>query len=407
MEIEIRACRSEDFVDFFRATAIAFGNHLSNDDLARLKQFEELDRAVCAVEDEKIVGTAGAFTFSVTVPGGELPAAGVTSVGVLPTHRRRGILSRMMRHQLADIHERGEPLAMLWASEGGIYRRYGYGLATLGAEIEIARDRAAFRRPPAPCGRPRLIDVEEAVRLLPPVYEQVRAQTPGAFARSEEWWREQRLADPEHSRRGGGPMFRVVIEREEGPVAYALYRLHPAWRKGVPAGSLEVLEAFATSPEATVELWRYLFGVDLVATVRSTTLPADHPLLQLVAEPARLRFGLQDALWLRVVDLTRALQGRSYAQRGVLTLGITDALCPWNEGSWRVEAGPGGCSVRPTGEEPDLALDIEDLGSVYLGGFTFGHLREAGLLQARDLSSVAKADSMFRTERAPFCPQTF
>lgn len=407
MEIQIRPCRPDDFSDFCRTTAAAFGDEISDDDIARIKRLEGIDRALCAVEGDDIVGTTSALSFEVTVPGAELPAAGVTAVGVLPTHRRRGILSQLMRRQLADIHERGEPLAMLWASEGSIYRRYGYGLATIQGEIDILRDRATFRRPPAPFGHARLVDVEEAALVLPVVFDQVRVKTPGMFTRSPLWWRESRLADPPDSRHGGSAMFRVVIENEGAPVAYALYRLYREWSKGVPSGSLEVLEVLSTCPDATVELWRFLFGVDLVARVRSTWLPADHPLLQLVAEPARLHLKLQDAIWLRIIDLAHALQERSYARDGALVLGVTDALCGWNEGVWRLDAHAGGSSVEPTATKPDIALDIEDLSSVYLGGFTFTHLYEAGRLRSSNPEAIRRGDELFRTERAPFCSENF
>ena len=161
-------------------------------DLERTERFARagmsLERMHAAWEDGRIIGGAGAFAFELTVPGGILPCGGVTVVGVLPTHRRRGVLRAMMRAQLDDIRERGEPLATLWASEETIYGRFGYGLASLTGSIELPRTFNALREPPDPAARTRLVSLEEAKQLVPPVYDRVRLQTPGMFARTEPWW---------------------------------------------------------------------------------------------------------------------------------------------------------------------------------------------------------------------------
>src|SRR5262245_9881020 len=179
-----------------------------------------LDRMHGAFEDGRAVGGAGAFTLDFSVPGGSLPTAGVTVVGVLPTHRRRGILRSMMRAQLDDVHAREEPLAALWASEGTIYPRFGYGLGSLCGEIDLPRERTAFAVAPAAGAETRFVSRDEAMELFPAIYDRVRAVTPGMFARSPTWWEKRRLADPESRRGGGGAQQRVLLELNGRPEAY-------------------------------------------------------------------------------------------------------------------------------------------------------------------------------------------
>ncbi|MDQ3752443.1 MAG: GNAT family N-acetyltransferase [Actinomycetota bacterium] len=403
MELDIRRIREDQLPTFFKTTATSFGEEPPDEDLKRHARLTEVERSIAAFDGNAMVGTATANTCGMTVPGGgAVPAAGVTGVGVLPTHRRRGALRKMMRSQLDDIHERGEPVAILWASEAGIYRRFGYGLASLQATLEIERDRAAFRKVLPPVGRTRLMDIDEATRVLPEVYDRVRPATPGMLTRSAAWWKDHVLHNLRMTRNGGIPMWRAVVEIEGRPEAYALYRVHPAWNQGSPIGRLEAIEVMATAPDAMQEIWRYLLGVDLVARIEAYWLPADHPLLLMVTEPSRLRFGLQDALFLRLVDVGRALEARGYRHEDTLTFEIHDLFCPWNEGRWQLRVHPEGATVARTSEEADLVLDVEDLGSVYLGAFTFEHLLMSCRLQEATPGAVRRADAMFVTERAPW-----
>jgi predicted acetyltransferase len=365
------------------------------------------ERLFAAYDGEAMVGTAADFGLTLTVPGGELPAAGVTLVGVLPTHRRRGILNQLMRAELDAIVERGEPLAILWASEEPIYGRYGYGMATLRASIEAERDRMRFRGDPPPVGQMRLVDEDEAARVLPPIYDRARRQTPGMFARSEEWWRSYRLPDPEHHRRGAGPRYFAVLEVDGVDQAYARYRVKDDWKDGVSVSSLRVIEAIAASPLADRELWRYLFGVDLVHKVEAWHVPVDHPLFLLATEPRRLRLRASDGLWLRIVEVEAALAGRSYATDDEIALELADAFLPANAGVWRLAVSGGQAQVTRVDVEPELRLDVADLGAAYLGGFTFAQLARAGRVEELAEGAVERADALFRTPRAPWCPEVF
>ena len=312
-----------------------------------------------------------------------------------------------MRRQLDDVRERGEPVAILWASEGGIYQPFGYGLASLGGSIDVERSRTAFRVPFEPEGRTRLVDREEANAVFPDVFERVRAERPGFFARSAEWWELEVLADPERHRRGAGPKFYALHEVDGRAEGYTIYRIRHGWDMRVARSTLEVRELKATSTRATRELWRFVFDVDLIHAIRADHLEPDHPLLLMLAEPRRLGFTLSDALWLRIVDLPRALTARGYRAPGSVVFDVADAFCPWNAGRWRLEADEGAARVERTSDDAEIALEAADLAAAYLGAFTFAELVRAGRVAELSPGAVERADRTFATALAPWCPQVF
>jgi predicted acetyltransferase len=353
-----------------------------------------------AADGEAVVGGAGVFPLDLTVPGGPVRIAGVTVVGVLPTHRRRGILRDLMRTQLDDVHARGEPLAALWASEGSIYGRFGYGLASLCGDIEIHKADAAVVRPVEWEGLIRLVERDEALGLFPRVFDRVVASTPGMFARSHEWWDKRVLEDPEWRRAGGGELAFAVLELDGEPEAHALYRLNFSYTDGVPTGKTVVVEAMGATPEASAAIWRYLLDIDWMVTVEAGLLPLDHPLFLLLLDPNRMKFRVGDGLWVRLVDVGAALAARSYAGEGDVVFEVTDAFCPWNEGRWALDG-------SRTTAQPDLRLSVEELACVYLGGFTFAELVRAGRVEEVTPGAVARADALFRTDLKPWCPEIF
>lgn len=404
--IEVRPYQG-DAASFIGAVELPFGWTPRDEDMKVFEPLVELDRALAAYDGQRVVGTAGMFSMQVTVPGGELPMGGVTMVGVHPTHRRRGVLREMMRQQLEAMHRRGEPLAGLWASEGAIYQRFGYGMATLGARFEIDRSRTGFREPVEDTGSLRLVDATEAARSLPAVFAQVRPLRGGTFDRSEAWWQSEFFYDPEHHRNGGSPMALLLHETDGQPTGYARYRLFPEWDERGPKSTLEVHEAVATSPMATRQIWRYLFDVDLVATIRARNLPADHPLPLILAEPRRLGWRVADAMWLRLVDLVAALEGRHWSTGGRLVLDVADESCPWNRGRWELQVDDGRGRVTATTDTADLALDIRDLGAAYLGGVQVASMVQAGRITELSEGAADRADAMLRVPLAPWCPQVF
>ena len=402
MAVEIRNPSEDELRDAMRAGEAAFGAEHNEDDHERHRKMLPLERFLTAYDAGRPVGTTGSFEFELTVPGGFVPAAGVTWVAVLPSHRRRGILSEFMHRQLEELRERGEPLAILWASEAAIYGRYGYGIAAPNVTLHAQTDRFAFRDDTGPAGTAELVSVEDALALFAPVYDRVRRETPGMFARSTDWWSEYKLADPEHWRRGAGPKFYAAIRIDGVVEGYAIYRIKSEWEQGMPHGQVRIVEAIATSAAATRELWRFLFGIDLVDKVEQWYFDPGSPLFLMVEDPRRLHLHLSDGLWLRIVDLGAALTVRSYAADDSVVLDVRDDLCAWNAGRWRV-----GSEVGRTDDDPDLALDVADLASVYLGGFDFHYLAAADRVRELTRGAIDRAAALFRTARMPYCPEEF
>lgn len=402
--IEVRPCASaKEQRDALSPIWHYFGRAAPRDDqVESLTRLMPAARMLGAWDDGTVVGGAGAFSFQLTVPGGRVRAAGVSVVGVQPTHRRRGVLSAMMRAQLDACRAQGESIAYLWASEDRIYGRYGYGLASLAGEIDVAREHAAFMAPAEAFGTRRLVSLPEAEPLVAPIWERVATVTPGMFDRTTAWWQTRALVDPDWRRAGGGELRCVVLEADGGPVAYALYRVNAAWERGISTGAVSVVEALGDSPRATRAIWRYLLDVDLVARVRAGLLPTDHPLFLLTAEPRHLRFALRDGLWVRLVDVGAALAARTYVQAGRVVVDVADAFCPWNAGRWCI-----GDRVERTTADADLRCDVTALGSVYLGGFSWAQLAAALRVEEVRPGAVARADALFHTARAPWCPEIF
>ncbi len=404
MAFEVRATRdAAEFKDAFFGIGQYFGGHLSDERLQRWIDQVTLGRMHAAFSDGAIVGGAGAFTFDMTVPGGDVPTAGVTVVGVYPTHRRRGVLRSLMRAQLDDAHERGEPIAALWASEETIYGRFGYGIASWCGGISLAHEYVAFAQHVEPDGTIRFLEPDEALEAAPPVYERIRLEWPGMFSRNRLWWEHREVDDPEDRRDGAGPKRWVVHERDGEIDGYAVYRHKPGWDDGTTTGELRVLEALGATPEALRDLWAYLIAIDWKATVKSWLVPLGHPLFLLLAAPRRLRFRMGDCLWVRVVDVGAALSARRYSEDGAVVLDVVDDFCPWNEGRWKVEGG----AAERTDDAADLRVPAHALGSAYMGGVSFAELGRAGRVEELKPGGVARADALFRWDRHPWCPEIF
>jgi predicted acetyltransferase len=403
----VRPCEPGELGLFLRTCLAAFGGTMDDDEVARLAPAFDPARLLLALEEGEVVGAAGTVLFDLSVPGGQLPCGGVTMVGVLPGHRRRGHLSRMMERALEDARAQGEALSVLWSSEGDVYSRFGYGLGVLAGRIDVPRDRATLRAEPVAGARARLVGVDEAMEAYPAIYDAVRAATPGMASRTQGWWRAWRLGGPPGTPPGAPPMFRALLEVDGRPEAYALYRVHGAWEGGVSTARLDVLEAMATTPVGTAEIWRFLLSLDLVGRVRALHLPADHPLLLSVREPARLRFTLTDGLWVRLVDAAAALEARSYAGGDEVVLELEDERCPWNHGRRLLTASPAGAALDVTERQADVRLSIAELGAAYLGGITFEQLARAGRIDEVTPGAVDRLDALFRTGAAPWCADEF
>ena len=432
--IEIRRPTDAEIPAFIDVVGAAFGELLTEAEIEEERQTWEADRLFVAWAGDRPIGTSGNLTFGLTTPGGAVRAAGVTLVGVVPGERRRGVLVAMMRALLDDATAHAEPVAILWASEGAIYQRFGFGLGTFVGSFELPRSRARFLRPVEPVGRVRLVTADEAMVAFPPIFDSVVPSIPGAVKRREATWRYSVVADNTHGRTEYGPKFRALLEVDGVPAGYAVYRTRAEWDDRGPKGALTVLEVIGATPAAEMELWSWLCSMDLFPTIRGRRTSVPHPLQLALAEPRALGLVVNDGIWLRLVDLPAALAARRYAPDTSLVLDVTDAFLPANSGCWRLAvdangvgtatrvtaAGPeaSGAPTTPTLEAsgappseasgaPDLALDIADLAACYLGAVRPSELARAGRVRELIPGALARADRCFGAERAPWCSLSF
>ena len=407
MNIDYRPVTDDEFPAFHRAEGRGFLTHTREDETAFARERFEPERSIAAFDGTEIVGTIGAYSLHMTVPGGaDPPTAGVTDVTVQATHRRRGILTELTRRQLRDIHERGEPLAALWSSETPIYGRFGYGMASQAETWKIERLHAAYERPHTPGGRVVFVDVDQAPTTGPAVWQRLRSSTPGMTTRPESFW-DARFRDSEHHRHGASAYFCAVYEHDGRVDGYVLYRVRDRWDDVFPAATLIVSELIAATDDAHAALWRLCLDVDLVATVEAHNRPVDDPLPWRLADPRRLRRSPHDAIWLRIVDVGGALRARRYARDGRIVLEVRDTFCPWNEGRYALEGGPDGASCTATTADPDIVLSAADLAAVYMGAVQFSTLARAGRISAPCNDALRTADGMFAWHAAPWCPMDF
>lgn len=407
MPIEIRPVGPEQHEAFAAPLMTAFGITPQPEFAARAQKITELTHRFAAYDGDAIVGCAGTFAFSMTTPGGSVPVAGLTMVGVLPTHRRRGIMTSLIRTHFAAARADKQPVSSLWASEGSIYRRFGYGLASHACSISLDHDRAAFIDPPGPgaeASRTRLVSHEEARAIFPAIWDRARTSTPGMASRSPSWWEYRRLIDREKG--SAPPLLRMVLEIDGRPEGYALYRQgHRFDPNQLPAGNLQVIEAIGATPLAMRLVWAYLCEVDLMVRIEAQLLPPDHPLIHMLREPRRLRLTQSDGIWMRLLDIEAALGERSYGSHDAVVLEVEDAFCPENSGRYHVDGAAG--LARRTDRPAELRLDVATLGSAYLGGFTFRRLADAGRVEEVVEGALDRADALFRSPRAPWCPEIF
>lgn len=404
MEYPIRPVGSEELNAFFEARAAAFGEAFSAEGREHTLAYADLTRTLAAWDDEQVVGTASSWPFAMSVPGGELPCAGVTWVGVRPTHRRQGVLTALMRRQLEEAHERGEPMAMLWASESQIYGRFGYGLTAEGVEMKIERTRANLVSGVRGGGRTRFVTVAKAVETWPTVWERVRSVTPAMHQRTAAWWEHRVLRQPEQASDGYSPSFLVSYEEGGETLGYVRYRVKEKWVDGGAANDLSIVELMAATDGAYTALWEFIFGVDLVGTVHAEWRRVDEPLMHMLADSRRLVRKPSDTVFCRVLEPAAALAGRRYMTEGTLVLEVTDPFCEWVAGKYLLEGGPEGASCVPTTKEADITLGATELGAIYFGQTRPTPLLRAGRLCGTD-DAVRRTEAMFGWPVAPWAPE--
>lgn len=399
----LRPAGDEEFEAFAAVNHAAFGQRLTDAARTRGRHVFEADRSVVAEDGGRIVATAGALSLELTLPGGgAVPASAVSWVGVLPTHRRRGLLTAMMGRLLDDARRRGEPVAALHASEATIYGRFGFGAATHSATYVLPRGALAGSRPE---GQLRLLDDAEAADVLPAVYDRYRSGVAGELSRTPGWWAAN-LEDREPE--GDGARYRVAAAPAGGEVdGYVEYRTAPAWSDGAePQTALEVTQLCASTPRAERDLLTYLAGVDLVRRTKITR-PAGDGFAGMLADPRQAAVsGIADRLWVRPVDVAAALSARSYRVEASVVLTVDDPACPWNTGTWLLEGGPDGAACR-SGRGEGLRVTPAAVGCLLLGGVAPSALSRAGLLREERSGALQRAAAMFGIDPPPWCQTDF
>jgi predicted acetyltransferase len=415
----IRPISPDEFDALCEVPNQAFLHEWPPEALERERITQEFDRTLAALDDQTIVGSAGAYSFQLAVPGGSVPAAGITMIAVLPSYRRRGILTGLMSRLISDAQGRAEPVAILFATEAGIYGRFGFGLASLHQKVTIRRGEGQLTAGPAAGdkpGAPRLRDTEPLqVRAeLARVFDAVFARQPGMLARDDRWWT-YRLTDVPAMRSPGASAPRCLLaEDDDGPRGYVLYQTKFGWGPDhLAAGSLDVREMYATDPAATAALWADVLSRDLVAEVSALMRPIDDPLLAMLADSRRARPAPADGLWVRLIDLPAALTRRSYAAAADVVLEVIDPVIAGNAGRWRLRTtglptgGTGHTTCEPAHEPADVRLTVQALGASYLGGASFGQLSGAGHVAELSPGALASLAAAMSWERAPYSGMTF
>ncbi|MCX5585994.1 GNAT family N-acetyltransferase [Streptomyces erythrochromogenes] len=414
MSADVRPIAESELHDWVRAVHTGFltATRVTDSDLAQRAKYNDLARVQGAFDPGtgRCVGAFRSFAQELTVPGGAaVPVSAVSNVGVLPTHRRQGLLTRMMAAEFAAAAERGDALATLIAAEYPIYGRYGFGPATALTEWEIDVPRTGLDRrwsAPADGGRIDLVDAAEFRRFGPGLHDKVRAAVPGAVNRDERWWNLATGVE-EMSHRPYKEKFHAVYRTAEGEVAgVAVYTADDHWTDAkVPQNTVQVQDLLALTPQAERALWHFLCSIDWVLKVRTGYRAPDDLLPHLLPDPRSARVVTSaDFLWVRVLDVVRALGARTYEVPGVLVLEVTDEAGP-AAGRYRLDAGAGVC--ERTQEAADLRLDVSALGSLYLGEASAVRLAALGQVAEERPGAVALADAVFRTARRPWCPDVF
>lgn len=408
MALDVRLIVSEERKAWERSVGIPFLHPAADDPADDEQHWDQapLDRTWAAVDGDRFVGNAAVFPRHVNLPGPAggpcpvVPMAAITAVGVHPTHRRRGLLRRLMQAMLEDAVSRGEGVAGLQASEAGIYGRFGFGVATFAAERRIDPRRGGFLRP-APETQVRMLEPEEAEKVLPELFARTIARTPGQVDRTDGAWRYDVFQDLPAWRRGRSANFYAASD--DGYVQYRSER--------TPDGArLHVRDVCATSPDAEAGLWRFLLDIDLVSEIVAHHRPVVEPLAFRLADPRALETtGVEDFLWLRVLDPAAMLSRRSYRAAGRLVLDVGAADAPLLDpdpavGRWALDAGPDGATCRAaTGSEPaDLRLGVAELGTLLAGAASASTLAAAGRVEEVTAGALAAADVLFATDPVPF-----
>lgn len=405
MTVEIRPCRDdEEMKEYGRIVSYVFASNEGMDDELRTTA---PDWTMCAFVDGKMAATMGTFPFTVRLNGAGVPMGGVTAVGTLPTHRRQGLLRQIMTRGLETCRDRGQNIAILWASMGAIYQRFGYGLASTQVRYGFDPRYVGFQFGPPPEGNVEMMPKEDAFPILKQNYILWATPRNLAIHRSVPLWEASSLRAPKKDQPVYIGVYRNAAGEPRGHVVYATEEMHS--NTPGPDQQLTIRDFIALDMDAYRGLWEFLRRHDLVGRIEARgTFPEDDAAPDLLLEPRMLQRFTSDGIWLRVVDAERALPQRPYGARGELVLRIEgDDICPWNNGTYRLETDGPTSAVKRVDSDPDLVMSPNALATLVAGHRSATHLERAGRLTAPNTAALARADAIFRTEYAPHCPNGF
>ncbi|MFJ8754115.1 GNAT family N-acetyltransferase [Streptomyces sp. NPDC102441] len=417
MSLDPRTVSEAEYPDWLRAVGTGFlraSASVPAEEVAVRLAHIDLSRVQGVFDAGRCVATFTSFAQELTVVGGaKVPADAITAVTVTPTHRRRGLLSGMMAKDLAAAKERGDVVASLIAAEYPIYGRYGFGPAAWTTEWEIDVPRAGLDprgRVPSEAdgGRIELVDGADVRELGPELHSRLAGCRHGVVSRNERWWERQTGVDVPASDKWTEPFYAVYRSADGETDGLIVYRADDSWGdRKQPLNAAKVAGLIATTPAAERALWHFVCSIDWITTVRSGYRAPDDLLPLLLPDPRAARVVTQaDWLWLRVLDIPRALEARTYATEGALVLDITDAT-GLAGGRFLLEVSPSGASCTPTTRTADLALDVRELAALYLGDESPVRLAALGRVEEGRAGAAASADVMFRAARRPWCPDVF
>jgi predicted acetyltransferase len=402
-QLELRVVEPGEVAEFVRTFEPTFGRTVDGGFGDYLSQVMERDRAYAFFDSGTIVATGETWTLDLTVPGATVPLAGLTSGRVLPTHRRGGLISRLLRYRLDEAKGRGEPVAGLWPSDSAIHGRFGFAPATWSADVQVDRSHVALTEPVDPRGQVQLVDGEEATACFPSAYDAARRLTPGMVTRSPARWQAWASFDVMHGDVPSVGPRQFARWADRGYVSYRVVRRRVDRN---PASTVLVGELIATDSEVYCGLWAWCFGVDLASSVVAPLRPADEPLRLMLSAPRRVVMSVADGLWLRILDVPAALAGRRYGCDGSVAIEVTD---PWGyaAGTHRLAVDDGHGDCRSWSGRPDLIMSVATLSAAYLGGTTIAALASAGRVAEHTTGAVALLDRMLAVDRPPWSAWSF
>jgi predicted acetyltransferase len=405
MNVEIRPCRdAEELKEYGKVVSYVFASTEGMDDeLATTAP----DWTTCAWVDGRLASTLGAFPFTVRLNGAPVSMGGVTAVGTLPEFRRQGLLRQVMRQALSTMRDRKQAYAILWASMGAIYQRFGYGIACPQVVYQFDPRYVQLEGGPAPSGKVTLMSKEDAFATIKQLYVQWATPRNLHIHRAVPLWEASTL----RPRKKGAPIYVGVYHNADGtPTGYIVYDTHEEHTgQPGPAQVMNVKDFIPLDLDAYRGLWEYIRRHDLVGKVEMHgAVGEDDPAPELLLEPRMLRRQTNDGIWMRVVDVEAAIPQRPYGGRGELVIALPkDDMCPWNEGTYRMETDGITTAVTRVDAAPDLTMRPNTLATLLAGHRSATRLHRAGLLEASGIAALERADTLFRTVYAPNCPNGF